>query len=215
MWGAQFTLLRSDGNLISPKIATIRSAISCFSSCATSCGRSCWTVALSAIWVQLAAMMLMQLCGVPRPAFSYSSAIIARYCWSNVLNATGSIVSLIRPPWLMGYFSMGTDDSTRKPPVRAWQIARFSDSMSVGLITRTEDDVSRLAPENRPRDTSLGGLYSAGGTLAGAPTWPLWPGAVRHVQSESLKAHRTVSSAVYQLPAWRSVTASGLDKPKP
>jgi hypothetical protein len=56
---------------------------------------------------------------------------------------------------------------------------------------------------------------SAGGTLAGAPTWPLWPGAVRHVQSESLKAHRTVSSAVYQLPAWRSATARGLDKPKP
>jgi hypothetical protein len=36
-----------------------------------------------------------------------------------------------------------------------------------------------LAPESRLRDLSLGGLYSAGCTVAGAPTWPLWPGAVR------------------------------------
>jgi hypothetical protein len=83
-------------------------------------------------------------------------------------------------------------------------------SVSVGLITRTEDDVSPVGAGDPSARLSLGGLYSVGGTLAGAPTWPLWPGAVRHVQSESLKAHRTVSSAVYQLPAWRSVTACGL-----
>ena len=40
----------------------------------------------------------------------------------------------------------------------------------------------------------------AGCTLAGAPTWPLWPGGVRYVQSESLKAIRLFLAGV-QLPA--------------
>jgi hypothetical protein len=40
----------------------------------------------------------------------------------------------------------------------------------------------------------------AGRTLAGAPTWPLWPGGVRYVQSESLKAIRLFLAGV-QLPA--------------
>jgi hypothetical protein len=97
-------------------------------------------------------------------------------------------VSLIRPPWLMGYFSMSADDSARKPPLRAWQIAQISDSMSVGLITRTEDDVSRLAPENRPRDMSLGGLYSAGGTLAGGTDLAIMAGSGAPCPERKLKS---------------------------
>jgi hypothetical protein len=38
------------------------------------------------------------------------------------------------------------------------------------------------------RAVSLGGLYALGGTLAGAPSWPLWPGPVRYVQGATLKA---------------------------
>ena len=40
----------------------------------------------------------------------------------------------------------------------------------------------RLAVD--PADAAaFGGADATGGTLAGAPTWPLWPGAVPHVQS--------------------------------
>jgi hypothetical protein len=46
---------------------------------------------------------------------------------------------------------------------------------------------------------TLGGS-GAGCTLAGAPTWPLWPGGVRYVQSESLKAIRLFLAGFY-LPA--------------
>src|SRR4051794_27735585 len=55
--------------------------------------------------------------------------------------------------------------------------------LSVGLTTRTEDRGGRpLAGKLPDARLSLGGLYSAGCTLAGAPTWPLWPGAACHVQ---------------------------------
>ncbi|MEZ2146375.1 hypothetical protein AAE026_29380 [Bradyrhizobium sp. DN5] len=33
--------------------------------------------------------------------------------------------------------------------------------------------------------------------MAGAPTWPLWPGGVRYVQSESLKAIRLFLAGEY------------------
>jgi hypothetical protein len=50
----------------------------------------------------------------------------------------------------------------------------------------------------------------AGCTLAGAPTWPLWPGGVRYVQSESLKAIRLFLAGV-QLPAAGLSPASALN----
>jgi len=55
-------------------------------------------------------------------------------------------------------------------------------------------------------DVALAGLLPASDALAGALTRPLWPGATRHVQSESLKAPRPVSLAGSHPPAVRSVT---------
>lgn len=58
----------------------------------------------------------------------------------------------------------------------------------------------------------LGGGYATGRTLAGAPTWPSWPGAVRHVQRVApLKVRRPVSSAGFQLPAAGLSPATALE----
>lgn len=87
-----------------------------------------------------------------------------------------------------------------------WRESLFSGKMSVGLNTRTKDRRATLGGVAADARWSLGGLCSAVGcALAGAPTWPFWPGAVRHVQRETLKAYRPVSLAGVQLPAARSV----------
>ncbi len=89
----------------------------------------------------------------------------------------------------------------------------------MGLITRTSETETgwRRRPSAR---LGLGRLYSAGCTLAGAPTWPLWPGRVCYVQNgcamsrgETLKSCRPVSLAGYQLPAAGPMPVNGLDKP--
>lgn len=87
-------------------------------------------------------------------------------------------------------------------PGRRWRESRFSGMMSVGFNTRTEDrqatfgEVSRRCVVEPWR-----ALQRLGCALAGAPTWPFWPGAVRHVQRETLKAYRPVSLAGVELPA--------------
>lgn len=53
--------------------------------------------------------------------------------------------------------------------------------MSVGLITRTSER-KPIGVGDRFARMSLGGLYSAGCTLAGAPNLANMPGAVRYVQ---------------------------------
>src|ERR1700674_5392640 len=42
-------------------------------------------------------------------------------------------------------------------------------------------------------------------------TWPCWPGAVRHVQRETLKAPRPVAFAGFQLPAAGLSPATALE----
>lgn len=51
-------------------------------------------------------------------------------------------------------------------------------NLSAGLNTRTEEAAHWLAPV----------AAMALRALAGAPTWPIWPGAVRYVQGTTLKA---------------------------
>jgi hypothetical protein len=58
---------------------------------------------------------------------------------------------------------------------------QISDCISVGLITRTSER-QPIGIESRHERISLGRLYSAGCTLAGALTWPKWRGPVRYVR---------------------------------
>lgn len=78
----------------------------------------------------------------------------------------------------------------------------------MGLITRTRIGVRPIGVGSAPNAWTFGGS-DAGCTLAGAPTWPLWPGGVRYVQSESLKAIR-LFLAGYQLPAAGLTPATAL-----
>jgi hypothetical protein len=61
--------------------------------------------------------------------------------------------------------------------------------------------VSKPGTEIGGRPVGAGRSLKLRGALGGAHrTWPLWPGAVRHVQSESLKAHRAVFRSVFDPP---------------
>jgi hypothetical protein len=80
--------------------------------------------------------------------------------------------------------------------------------MSVGLETRTRIGVFPIGVGSSLNAEAL--RLAAGCTLAGAPTWPLWPGGVRHVQRESVNATRLFSSR-FLAPGCRPVAGAALE----
>jgi hypothetical protein len=77
------------------------------------------------------------------------------------------------------------------------KICDDSRRVSVGVETRTRIGCRRLAPA---------GCRKCQRTLAGAPSWPLWPGAVRHVQRATVKALPTCLRAGFDPPAARAAS---------
>jgi hypothetical protein len=67
-----------------------------------------------------------------------------------------------------------------RAPERGWIFYQISESMSVGLITRTE--IGRIPCKELLFACKRERRPNVDGALACAPTWPLWPGGPRHVQ---------------------------------
>lgn len=94
--------------------------------------------------------------------------------------------------------------SARKRPTlwRGWRVLRLYGMMLMGFETRTEETVRIPWQGLRPtRDRALAGSTALRMRLGGCTSLAIWPGAVRYVQRETLKAHRLVSSAGFELPA--------------
>jgi hypothetical protein len=85
-------------------------------------------------------------------------------------------------------------------------VLRFYGMMAMGLNTRTNERPIDLRQGLRPmRIGALAGSDVQRMRLGGRTNLAIWPGAVRHVQRETLKARRPVSFAGVQLPAAWSV----------
>src|SRR5690242_407742 len=92
-------------------------------------------------------------------------------------------------------------DSERQvlgPPVRAanlrarvsgrFSTASFPCMLILGLETRTQDRWPSGWRRQSADYAAVAMNLAAVRALAGAPSWPLWPGAVRHVQAKAKSA---------------------------
>ena len=98
-----------------------------------------------------------------------------------------------------------------------WALISGSNGSSLVRGRRNPDSITLhrcLAASLLGAARPLAGLMLHGSALAGAPTWPYWPGAVRHVQGETLKALRPVIELVStsRLPAVPALTVEPIQR---